>query len=262
MTIKEETGEKRQFSTGAKRQASAGKGLPSLFPGDGYIELCKHFEDGAVLHGDRNWEKGLPLASIIDSLERHIAAEKMGDTSERHDRAIGWNALVYLTTKTRIKEGLLPADLDDMPKYEQQSIPVPPPEKHISVYFSHYIRGPKGHEATDSEIEYNMAQAILVADQLRHLFPQLDMYVPAEHEDFIGIAYADGLLTEQQLLDVDCKILEQKDCVLAFAPDNYKLSRGMQREIVHARLRGIPQCHLKELDQEAISVIKEFLNDV
>jgi len=262
MTIKEETGEKRQFSTGAKRQASAGKGLPSLFPGDGYIELCKHFEDGAVLHGDRNWEKGLPLASIIDSLERHIAAEKMGDTSERHDRAIGWNALVYLTTKTRIKEGLLPADLDDMPKYEQQSIPVPPPEKHISVYFSHYIRGPKGHEATDSEIEYNMAQAILVADQLRHLFPQLDMYVPAEHEDFIGIAYADGLLTEQQLLDVDCKILEQKDCALFYAPDNYIMSRGMKVEFDYANKHNIPTWQFNTLEYGIADNIRGFLKNV
>ena len=112
--IKEETGEKRQFSTGAKRQASEGKGLPSLFPPDGYMELCKHFEDGAKLHGGRNWEKGLPLASIIDSLERHIAAVKMGLTGERHDRALAWNALVFLTTNIRIAAGILPKELDDL----------------------------------------------------------------------------------------------------------------------------------------------------
>ena len=118
--IKKETGDKREFGTGAKRQAAAGKGLPSLFPGDAYIDICKHFEDGAIHYDARNWEKGLPLASIIDSLERHIAAEKMGDTSESHSRALAWNAVVYLATKLRIKAGILPAELDDMPKYEKK----------------------------------------------------------------------------------------------------------------------------------------------
>jgi hypothetical protein len=117
--IKKEQGENREFSTGATRQASAGKGLPSLFPGDAYIDICKHFENGLECHGARNWEKGLPLASLIDSLERHIAAEKMGLTDESHSRAIAWNAVVYLATKLRIEKGILPKKLDDMPRYEK-----------------------------------------------------------------------------------------------------------------------------------------------
>ena len=116
--IKKEQGNKREFSTGAKRQAAVGKGLPSLFPGDAYIDICKHFEHGAEHYDARNWEKGLPLASIIDSLERHIAAEKMGLTDESHARALAWNAVVYLATKLRIEAGILPQGLDDLPKYK------------------------------------------------------------------------------------------------------------------------------------------------
>ncbi len=119
MTIKQESGKERKFSTGAKKQHSKGKGKPSLFPGDGYLEICKHFEDGAETHEARNWEKGIPLSDLIDSLERHIADEKMGKTDESHDRALAWNAVVYLTTKLRIQRGLLPKSLDDMPRYEQ-----------------------------------------------------------------------------------------------------------------------------------------------
>lgn len=118
MTIKQESGEKREFSTGAQKQAAAGKGTPSLFPGDAYLEVCKHFEDGAELHGGRNWELGIPLSKLIDSLERHIAQEKMGLTDESHARALAWNAVVYLATKIRIQNGLLPKELDDMPKYK------------------------------------------------------------------------------------------------------------------------------------------------
>ena len=74
------------------------------------------------MHEPRNWEKGIPLSEIINSLERHIAQEKMGLTDERHDRAIAWEAIVYLTTKLRIQRGLLPIELDDMPRYGQQEI--------------------------------------------------------------------------------------------------------------------------------------------
>ena len=117
--IKKEDGENREFSTGAEKQHSKGKGTPVLFPGDAYIEVCKHFEDGAEHYEARNWEQGIPLSELINSMERHIADEKMGDTSERHDRAMAWNAIAYLATKIRIQRGLLPKSLDDMPRYEQ-----------------------------------------------------------------------------------------------------------------------------------------------
>jgi len=114
MGIKIETGKEREYNTGAKKQYAEGKGMPVLFPGDAYLEVCKHFEDGAIHYGGRNWEKGIPLSSYIDSLERHIAQEKMGLTDESHDRALAWNAICYLATKLRIKAGILPQELDDL----------------------------------------------------------------------------------------------------------------------------------------------------
>ena len=115
--IKIESGEKREFSTGANKQAASGKGTPVLVPGDAILEVAKHFEGGVPIYGARNWEKGLPLSEILNSLERHLQQEKMGLTDEPHARALVWNALVYLATKLRIEKELLPADLDDMPKY-------------------------------------------------------------------------------------------------------------------------------------------------
>lgn len=116
--VKVETGERRQFSTGATRQASAGKGKPTLVSPIAMRELSIHCEEGGVTHGDRNWETGLPLcAGILDSLMRHVNQEIEGDISEAHDRAILWNAMAYVHTKRMIQRGLLPAELDDRPNY-------------------------------------------------------------------------------------------------------------------------------------------------
>ena len=125
MGIKIEQGERRTFSTGAKKQADAGKGTPVLFPPDAYLEISKHFEEGAEVHGSRNWEKGIPLSALMNSLERHIQQEKMGLMDEEHGRAIAWNAIVYLATKLRIKAGILPQELDDLcGAYTPKMIPI------------------------------------------------------------------------------------------------------------------------------------------
>lgn len=115
--IKIEKGKRREFSTGAKSQAAAGKGTPVLVPGDAIIDIAKHFENGAAIYGPRNWEKGIPLSEQLNSLERHLQQEKMGMTDEPHARALAWRAICYLATKLRIEKGLLPAELDDMPMY-------------------------------------------------------------------------------------------------------------------------------------------------
>ena len=118
--IKKVDGPRREFSTGAHKQAAAGKGCPVQVPGDAVMEVAKHFENGAVIHGARNWEKGLPLSELLNSMERHLQQEKMGMTDEPHARAMAWNALVYLATKLRIEKGILPQILADMPMYESR----------------------------------------------------------------------------------------------------------------------------------------------
>lgn len=137
MGIKLETGKEREYNTGAKRQNAEGKGTPVLFPGDAYLGICKHFEDGAAHYGGRNWEKGLPLSTYIDSIERHIAQEKMGLTDESHDRAIAWNAVCYLATKLRIKAGILPKELDDL-YGAYKKLPIKKSEQHS--YKGHKIK--------------------------------------------------------------------------------------------------------------------------
>jgi len=62
------------------------------------IDVSKHYEQGAEKHGERNWEKGIPLHSYIDSGVRHFIQHVDGKTDEPHDRAFIWNMLGAMWT--------------------------------------------------------------------------------------------------------------------------------------------------------------------
>ena len=136
-----DSGERRQFESGAVRDIAQGKGRCDLLPlgiigdwlcdrilckvneylyiGDceilweafhdfirergehtttALLEVAKHFEDGAVKYGDRNWEKGIPVHCYIDSAVRHYLKFRRGDNDEPHDRAFMWNILCAIWT--------------------------------------------------------------------------------------------------------------------------------------------------------------------
>ena len=57
------------------------------------LEVSKHYEDGCRKYGERNWEKGIPLHSFIDSALRHLFKYVNGERDEPHDRAFVWNIL-------------------------------------------------------------------------------------------------------------------------------------------------------------------------
>ena len=116
---------KRQFSSGAKRQNDSGKGIPSLCSPISNRILSKHMQGGVEAGYDpRNWEKGLPLCSILDSLERHIWDEREGKIDENHAAAILWNAHIYVHTKEMIRRGILPKELDDLQNYIPKICPI------------------------------------------------------------------------------------------------------------------------------------------
>lgn len=131
-----DSGNRREFDTGAVRDIQEGKGRCDLLPldviaelwhgdplllklwkftHDGdvcwlyetlamtmetygdyatmFLEVSKHFEDGALKYGEHNWQKGIPVHCYIDSALRHYFKHRRGDIDERHDLAFLWNIL-------------------------------------------------------------------------------------------------------------------------------------------------------------------------
>lgn len=58
-----------------------------------FLEVAKHYEEGAEKYGECNWQKGLPIHNYVSSMVRHYLKWLRGDTDEPHDRAFVWNVL-------------------------------------------------------------------------------------------------------------------------------------------------------------------------
>lgn len=114
--ILKDSGERREFTTGAVRDRGAMKGRPDLRPIHALQRLDLHMEKGAKKYVSRNWEKGMPLSEFFNSAQRHADKLLAGYTDEDHADAWLWNVACFIETRERIKRGLLPAELDDMPR--------------------------------------------------------------------------------------------------------------------------------------------------
>lgn len=133
-----DSGDRREFDSGAVRDMQEGKGRCDLLPLDvvaefladdvlpeiyefqrtgdvkhlyvalaGFeewdpvtmiLEVAKHFEEGCKKYGENNWQKGIPAKVYVDSGTRHYLKWLRGDTDEPHDRAFCWNIMCCIFT--------------------------------------------------------------------------------------------------------------------------------------------------------------------
>jgi hypothetical protein len=124
------------FSTGAKRDTQSGKLRYDLISPLALTRLAVIYTKGAEHYGDRNWEKGMPFSRVMASLQRHLFAFLMGDTSEDHLAQMVWNGVALLHYQEAIQRGILPPTLNDMPDYAGRVEPAPFPndERRHHVY--------------------------------------------------------------------------------------------------------------------------------
>lgn len=88
------------FETGAVRD-TGGKGRMDLLPMCALIRISKHMEDALTHYPERNWEKGLPMHSMIDSALRHLMKYTDGQTDEDHLCAAATNLLMAMWTEEK-----------------------------------------------------------------------------------------------------------------------------------------------------------------
>lgn len=69
-----------------------------------FLEVSKHFEEGAKKYGEYNWQKGIPTHCYVDSAIRHYLKWLRDDDDEPHGRAFIWNILCCIWTCTHKPE--------------------------------------------------------------------------------------------------------------------------------------------------------------
>jgi hypothetical protein len=114
--VVKDSGERQQFNTGSQRDTRNGKGRYDLLMPHAIYLVARQLEEGALKYDERNWEKGQPLSRYMDSALRHLFKHLEGYRDERHEVAAAWNILALIETKNKIDKGLLPKELDDLPK--------------------------------------------------------------------------------------------------------------------------------------------------
>ena len=96
-----------------------GKPRPDLIDPFFAWALGERLAFGEAQHGgERAGRLGRPVktSESLACMERHIAQAKMGLEDEKHWAAAAFNLMVLIGTRERIARGLLPPELDDLPK--------------------------------------------------------------------------------------------------------------------------------------------------
>ena len=136
----------------------------------------------------------------------------------------------------------------------------------FKIYLSHSIRGPSGVNATTEEIGANLRKYVVVGTEIKAYlidwekmdgFPKTELYVPADHDEFVQIAFDKEYINEKQILDVDCDII--KTCNLLLACGDYIQSRGMKVEIQYAKDNGVPVYFMPTISDSIIKALKYTL---
>ena len=135
-------------------------------------------------------------------------------------------------------------------------------KRKIRAYLSHPIRGVYGDKCPEEQIKFNCQQAIAWAKALRIYFGcNLEIHVPAEHDEHMLIAMKKGYLTIDQVLDIDCVIVSRRDVVLIANWEDH-ISGGMRREIDTAYRRGIPYRVFTDVQEDDLRALKMWLEQL
>jgi len=115
--VTDDNHKKCTFPTGAKRNDATGKGAYDDFSPLAMQRVAELLERGASIYGSLNYAKGMPMKRTLQSILRHTYQYLSGCRKEDHLSAIIFGSMVLIHTEEMIKRGVLPAELDDLPRY-------------------------------------------------------------------------------------------------------------------------------------------------
>ncbi len=129
----------------------------------------------------------------------------------------------------------------------------------MKFYLSHKIRGSSGNDATNTEQAKNCCEAVEIGRRIKEELPSVELYIPGDQtEQFVNIAYKKGHLTEEQILDVDCTIIDSCEGVLVYVPEGDTLQGGRLVEFNHA-IRTKKPVYVFKCVQDVIVYLTKYI---
>jgi len=128
----------------------------------------------------------------------------------------------------------------------------------IKAYFASRIRAERGEAATDEEIAINVERGVRMGRAIRGLFPELDLFIPHEHEAVLYELRKMGKITGNDIVKAYCETVKEKELLIIYLP----VSEGTEQEAKAAREACIPIVSFTDLSawqtREIQRVIKEL----
>ena len=112
------TGTKYHHTTGFQRDNDDGKPRPDLISPWFLTDLGHHLGNAAKKYGEFNYALGQPLSRALASGLRHFIEVMKGSTAPHAIMGVASYCMFVSHTRHMIAMGNLPAELDDMPKWD------------------------------------------------------------------------------------------------------------------------------------------------
>ena len=93
-----------KFPNGATRSTDSDDMRFDLIPQGALKRLARRYAKGAAVHGERNWEAGVPASVVINHLFLHLSRWLSGDRSDDHLAACAWGAFALMHYEEHRKE--------------------------------------------------------------------------------------------------------------------------------------------------------------
>ena len=107
----------------------------------------------------------------------------------------------------------------------------------ITAYFGAPVRGKDGENVSDEVKAENVKRGIRIGQLIRQIFPDLDLYIPHEHEEVIHELWRNGIAGDE-IVKATTSIALKKDFGIFYT--GHGTSEGMAKEMKAMEEAGIP----------------------
>jgi len=127
-----------------------------------------------------------------------------------------------------------------------------------TAYFMAPVRGKDGESVSAEVKAANVKKGVEIGLAIRRNFPEIDVYIPHEHEEIIDILWHNGV-SGDRIVAASCEIAVKRDIGLMYTGNG--ISKGMADEYDAMSLAGKPVVAFSAYDEATRKNISEMVHE-